>query len=305
MWALGICSMCFALVGLAEFALGADLVLWGTVPLPRGELRINGIAPDAIAFGFMCLWGAAVGLYLATRAKGPLEGSVALSIVGVQLAAALLTLNRQIPVILAPMLVGFVVLCKWRHRRALALALLVSAAIAVPAVGAKIMERYSTATSSTRDSSFALRYDKTVTAWEMLKANPWTGIGHNYFQYLHGQYRPIGKTVLMQDDWTQHHTVDLGYVQIATEYGIVGSAIWLMLIFALCGRLWRARALACRDGDTEMVNFTALLATLMIQLLASQTLQDTFGIVRTYILMGLIMGTAAWSAKRAGEDLPA
>ena len=41
----------------------------------------------------------------------------------------------------------------------------------------------------------------------------------------------------------------------------------------------------------------ALLAGLMMQLLVSQFLQDTFGVVRTYILMGLILGTAVWLAQ--------
>jgi hypothetical protein len=52
------------------------------------------------------------------------------------------------------------------------------------------------------------------------------------------------------------------------------------------------------------MNYTALLAGLVVQLLVSQFLQDTFGVVRTYILMGLILGTAVWlvqNRKRTSE----
>lgn len=298
LWSFAIISTAHTLVGLAEFVLRQDIILWGMRSFTRDDVRINGIARDAIQFGFNCCWGSLVSLWLLTRCRGLLDGALAATTGIIQLAAGLLTLNRQIPFILAAMLLAFVLLCRWEHRRKLALALAAGALLAIPALGWKLSQRFATATSEVRDASLGIRYDKAITGWEMLRQNPWTGIGHNYFQYVYRQYRPIGETVIMQDDWTRNHTVDLGYVQVAVEYGIVGGAFYLALLLALGASLWLARSRAIRAQDTAALNFTALLAALLVQHLVSQFLQDTFGVVRTYLLMGWIIGLPAWTLVR-------
>ncbi len=307
LWSIAVVSAAHTLVGFAEFVLRQDIVLWGMRPFPRDDVRINGIARDAIQFGFNCCWGGFVSLWLLTRCRGIFDGALAASTCVVQLAAALLTLNRQIPVILGAMLVVFVALCRWEHRRKLALALVAGALVAAPLVGWKLSERFATATSAVRDASLGIRYDKAITGWRMLAEHPMTGIGHNYFQFVYREYRPIGETVIMQDDWTRTYTVDLGYVQILVEYGAIGAVLYVLLMASLGLGLWRARSLAEGAGDTAAMNFHALLAALLVQHLVSQFLQDTFGVTRTYLLMGWIIGLGAWTLRAcdARGDAPA
>lgn len=301
LWTLFVSSIAICGIGYLEFVVGGDITLKGIEPMPRGAIRINGISRDAIQFGFNASWGGFIGLYLLTRVRGAILPQLVAVGTAVTLLAAVLTLNRQVPFILGAMLATFVFLCRWQYRRHLAVALIAGAAALTPVVGWKIFERIIQAQSHVGDPSFAIRYDKAMIGAEMIAANPLTGIGHNYFQYLYRDYRPIGKTVLIQDDWTSYHTVDLGYLQLVVEYGIIGAALWVVMILAFALMLRRARAFARRTGDGDMMNYTALLAGLVVQLLVSQFLQDTFGIVRTYILMGLILATAVWLAQhRAG-----
>lgn len=297
LWTLFVASILISGIGYLEFVVGGDITLHGIEPMPRGAIRINGIARDAIQFGFNASWGGFIGLYLMTRVRGAILPQLVAIGTAVTLLAAVLTLNRQVPFILAAMLVTFVFMCRWKFRRHLAVALVAGAIALTPVVGWKIIERIVEAQSHVGDPSFAIRYDKAMIGKQMIAENPLTGIGHNYFQYLYRQYRPIGETVLIQDDWTSYHTVDLGYLQLIVEYGIIGVTMWLALIAALFLMIRAARRGARASADEDMMNYTALLAGLMMQLLVSQFLQDTFGVVRTYILMGLILGTAVWLAQ--------
>lgn len=298
LWSFFLITIVGALLGFAELALRQDITFRG---LRRfGHLRINGLGADAIQFAFTMLWGGFIGLYLFLSSRGFLRlmclcGAVTLFL------ASLVTLNRQTPIILFAMLIVFAYLCRWRYRPLLFVGIFTVTALAVPLVGAKLAERWSTASSVTKDASLGVRYDKAITALEMVKAHPLVGVGHGNFRHLWPEYRPRGETVNLQDSWDTDIHVDLGYLQVLVEYGSIGLALYGVLVFGIGAALWRGLRIAKRIGDAELRNLFAMLCALFAQLCISMFIQDTFGIPRTNLLIGLIVASDLLARRRLAE----
>ncbi|MDX2175509.1 MAG: O-antigen ligase family protein [Candidatus Sumerlaeia bacterium] len=302
---LGI-AFAMGLVGLAEFALGLDFrTLPRYVTAWNGTPRINGMAKDSIQFGFINSYFALMGLYLLTTTVSKHLRLVYSGIVLVLAVASVLTLNRQTPFILGGMVAVFIALCRWEHRRLLAGGVLATALLLAPVVGVKLLERFQRAQSVRLDASLAQRHDNLTIAIEMVKANPLTGIGHNYYDHFWKQYRPVGETFAIQDTWQERFYIDLGYVQMITEYGLAGVSLWLLFVASLAWTWFRAYRTAKALDDRESINLLAALAALVAQVAVTMLMQDTFGTIRTYLLIGVLLGVAETVRRLAREPLEA
>lgn len=272
--------------GLMEFVLGVDVTPGG---IDGTTDRINGLAKDSIQYSFTALWSMALALFLFVEARNPFSkltyGTIALSFAFVALA----TFNRQTIPILAGMIVAFLLLIQYRWRPVLIGVLVVAAAVVTPFVAAQVIERFATARSVLMDHSLTMRHDKFQIASEMIAAHPVTGIGHNHFRYKWRRYMPLGgRLYVMHESPVPEHHIDLGYLQIVTEYGVLGALIFLLLIMSSFIYWYRLYKRSLRFPRTWHTNYLAAVAALFVQLLMSLTLQDTFTIPRTYILFGLL-----------------
>ncbi len=272
--------------GLIEFALGVDVTPSG---ITGATDRIDGLAKDSIQYSFTALWSMALALFLFVEARNPFSkltyGTIALSLAFV----ALITLNRQTPALLAGMIVVFLLLIRYRWRPLLIGALVLAAAAVSPLVVMQVVERFTTARAILMDHSLTMRHDKAQIAREMIAAHPVTGVGHNHFRHLWRQYTPLGgRLYVMHESMVEEHYIDLGYLQIVTEYGILGALIFLILIVSCFIYWYRLYKWSLRFPGTWHTNYLAAMAALFAQLLLSLLLQDTFTIPRTYILFGLL-----------------
>lgn len=293
-------------VGLAEFILGRDLFpqFSDFTAFEGATLRINGIAKNAIQFAFDCTWMLPWALVLHIESKSRAGKALSLAAMGYLIVLCLLTFNRQSPIIIAAMFAVGLPLIRYRYRTLLIVLLTLAAVAASPFVVDKIVSRFASIAADGRpDMSIAIRRDKLQAARLMIADHPWLGVGLNNFKDRWWQYTPPGELYVIQFEKGFTHYVDLGYLQIVTETGAVGSVMFLLIVGSTV-LLWvRMLRRAARLPDTFPRNATVAAGMVFIQLSMSMLLQDTFFIPRTYILYGLLLAVL-WMIREAEKEEP-
>lgn len=299
-WGFVIASFFLIIVpGMAELILGADITLQGI----RGSLRrVNGISVNAIVFAYYALWTIPLAAVLMVESRSPLARMALGVLILLLVFVSLMTLNRQTPIALFALVVVFIFFLKSRWRIYLTVMIVLVTIAAIPIAGAAILERFQRVHSVTADPSFAVRHDKLLIAIEMIKENFWTGIGHNYFRVTWNDYRPMGSLVFMQFVSQTEQYVDLGYVQIMTEYGAIGAFIALVLFIGTGVTIWKYYRISLRFENTWHTNFMAALAALFVHLLLALFIQDAFATPRTYIFYGML-GALCYSIHLKSKNL--
>jgi hypothetical protein len=274
--------------GLLELVLRKNITLAGI----GGDLqRVNGLSQNAIIYGFTAVWAVPLGTVLALEARSGFGRALAFCCVAALALMAVATLNRQTPIILAFVLLAFVLLTRSAYRMTMLGGMLAVGLLAAPLVGAKVVERFSTASDFRKDPSLAVRRDKALIAREMLRSHLWTGIGHNHFQVLFKRYRPKGELFILPYVLDRKHFIDLGVVQIVTEYGVIGATIVLLLFLASIAMFWRYYRHSRHFPETWWTNVMAGIGALFVQLFMSLLIQDTLVSPRTYMLYGIFFAT--------------
>ncbi len=297
---VAVTMLVLALPGLIEYVFRRDLVMWG---LRRYGGRVDGFSKNAVLFGQATVWAIPFALLLFVEARGAATRWAFATCALVLMFCAIVTLNRQTPIIMAAQLGTFLLLVRYRHRAALLATAIAGGLLALPLIVAKLGERFSTANSVIMDASLGYRHDKILVAMEMWKEHFWFGIGHDHFHLLWREYIPKGKLVLIFDG-VGRQWIDSGYIQIITEYGAIGAAIFVLLMLStalLCGVSY-ARSL--RLESSWNTNMLAAIAATFVQFLVANLISDAFIMPRTLFTFGLLFAcaTAVELARRAMRD---
>jgi len=281
-------------IGAVEFVLRRDLFAqFSDNTLHAGNLRINGISRNAIQFAFNACWALPWALFLFAEAMTPLRRRLAFCALLWLAGLALLTANRQTPFIVAGMLaVGLFFLRARGRGRLIAFFAIVALAVS-PFLAARLAKRFGgVAEHGGRDISLAGRVDKVGIAFNMIERDPWFGIGLDNFKFRWYESRTVGEQYRLHFDKGMPQYIDLGYLQIVTETGVVGAALFALLI-GTSFLLWlRGRRRARALPDTYSLNLHAVLAMGFAQLLVSLAIQDTFFMPHTYLLFGLLFAAS-------------
>ncbi len=277
-------------VGLFEFIFRRDFFAgFSDNTLYEDNLRINGVAKNAIQFAFTSTWVLPWALLLHIESKTKAGKAWSLAGMLFLITLCLMTFNRQTPIILAAMFSMGLFLVRYKHRAVL-LGVMCAIALAIsPLVITKIATRVMNIGGEGRpDISLSVRVDKVVVAKDMISDYPWFGIGLNNFKDRWKSYTPPGELYRIHYDTDVTHYVDLGYLELLVETGIVGCILFIMLAISTFFVWQRGFHHASRLDDTFYRNAFAALFMGYVQLGLSMFLQDTFFIPRTYLLFGFL-----------------
>jgi O-antigen ligase len=299
LWMILLLSSAFALLGFVEFFTGMDINprgRWGMVPMRQN--RIDGVSQNSIMFAYNNLWAAGVGLYLAFESREKWQRGLAAGLTAFLLLTALLTLNRQTPLILLFMMIAALSLFRHRMVRPLTLAFVVVGLLLAPFLAVQLGKRLQVTGSLTHDPSYALRRDKSLVMKEMIRRHTWFGIGIGAFPEVWPRY-------LTEELWflqyvkPRVHYPDMGYFQVLAETGVVGFGLQGLLVGLLAHGLWRRRRQALEGGSRAVANLCAALMVLLVHFLVTQLMQDIFFFSRSWWLFAMSLVVIA----RPDEDL--
>lgn len=284
-----------SLVGLAEFAIGRDLFPeFSDNTVYSFNLRINGISKNAIQFAFCLTWVLPWALLLHIEGRKPWMRRSALMAMGLIVVLCLLTRNRQSPIIIAAMLAFGLPLVRYARKGRLIGALVLAGVAVAPLVVAKLIERFLEFGGEGRpDMSLMIRRDKFLAAKQMIAESPWTGIGLNNFKDRWWGYRQPGDMFAILYEKGYPHHVDMGYLQILVETGVIGTLFFLLIVLTTVVLWWGTYRAACRFENSFHQNALVAAAMGFVQVGLSMVLQDTFFIPRTYFLFGLLFAVVA------------
>jgi O-antigen ligase len=279
-----------SVVGLLEYILRRDLFpQFSDNRLWLHDFRINGISRNAIQYAFNLAWALPWALFLHIEAKGGATRRLALIAIAYMVVLCLLTRNRQSPVIIGAMLLWGGLLIRYQYRARLLAVMALCGLLVAPFIAMKLAERFfSPHAPAGRDMSLTIRRDKLLAAQRMIVEHPWTGIGLNTFKDKWWDYRARGRTYVIHAEKGNQHFVDLGYVQILVETGIVGVVLFAGIVIATLLLWWRTLQRARRLEDTFAYNGLVAASMGFVQLGLSMFLQDTFFFPQTYLLFGLL-----------------
>ena len=273
-----------------ELFLGRDITLKGV----GGPLaRINGLSTNAIIFAFCALFAIPFAGALALSARQLPARLFFGAAAGVLVLVALLTFNRQTPIVFLGMYVTFIFFVRVPNRTWLIVPLIVGGLAIGPSIGGKIMDRIGETANVRRDYSFAHRYDKIMVATRIVAENPWLGIGHNYYKDRWSDYVRPGEMRLLHYMKGSPQFIDLGYLQILTEYGIVGLGLFLLVMGGSIVLLLKYHRVSRALPDPWWTNVFAALAALTAQQLLSLLVMDSFVTPRTYLYYGVLFAACA------------
>lgn len=280
--------------GLAEFVLRRDLFpQFSDNTLHAHSLRINGISRNAIQFAFNACWAMPWALFLFAESRTAARRRLALAALAFLAVLALLTFNRQTPFIVAGMMAVGLFFLRAKGRGRIAAFLVLCGLALAPFVATRLVARFQgDADHGSRDISLAGRVDKIGIASNMIRDEPWFGVGLDNFKFHWYERRTVGEQFRLHFDKGTPQYVDLGYLQIVTETGIVGACMFALLIASSFALWLRGRRRAQALPDTFVFNAHAALAMGFAQLLASMAIQDTFFMPHTYLLFGLLFAAA-------------
>ncbi len=300
-WLVILITAMSSAVGLAEFLTGLDMSFggaWQTRPLLPP--RINGLSQNAIMFAYNSLWAFPAGLYLFLHSRWPWQRNVAGMITLFIVAMALLTLNRQTPLVLFAMLVTGALVLRHRIVRPLTVGLIVIGLLASPYIVQKMGERVTRAGEAVKDPSYALRRDKFRIMKEMVARHPVFGVGLGSFPVVWPEYMPENLWFLQLQRPSLQYP-DLGYMQMMAESGIVGFALDLAILGAGAVLLLKRRRRALQAGNFAVVNLCGILLILVVHVTIKQLIQDVFFFQRSWWLYAMIVVVSRYPDERLAE----
>lgn len=288
LWVFLLISTAITSIGALEFIFRVQLFSqFSETTLSDGNFRINGISKNAIQYAFNATWVIPAVLFLHLQTPSKFLRTLTMVVILFLITCCLITFNRQTPIILGSMLFVGTLLIRYKYRTRLLVMFFLLASLVTPFVVGKILERYNNIGGGRPDVSIAVRYDKFLVAREIMKDHWLLGIGINNFQDYWFEYKPKGELYQIHTDPEHEYYIDLGYVQLFTETGAVGTVLFLLILgLSLIAWLNAYRA-SLRHEDSTHTNLFAFLAMNFVQLLMSMLIQDTFFTPHTYLLFFL------------------
>ncbi|MBX7246755.1 MAG: O-antigen ligase family protein [Candidatus Sumerlaeaceae bacterium] len=288
-WIVTLLSFGAALGGLVEAI--QNNVLSAFTGRWTGSVRIQGTAPNSIVFAWNLLYSFPFAFLLYSELRTGSLRKVALLMGMFALFISLLTFNRQTIVMVFVMLALSAMVFVYRNRNTLLAIVAAAAVVGGATVAPLVAKRIFTVTTLERDPSFLERRDSYILGMEMFSHHPVFGVGFGSFPAVYRSYLPEDYTTY----YAQYHAPnrlkfpDMGYLALLAETGIVGLGIFLGLMSFLVRRAWTLRKWALARGDTFAANYSSLVLALLVFILMTSGIQDTFLYVRVWIVLGLAL----------------
>lgn len=118
--------------------------------------------------------------------------------------------------------------------------------------------------------------------WDSFLESPWLGQGPGSAQYFVG---------LVSPQWAHPHN---DYLRLLHDYGILGTSLWVIGLFAFWRTTARSLAAPAVSSGEARIHLTALLATISLSLvmLTDNPLVYYFAMMPLAIIMGVSLGRA-------------
>ena len=291
LWIILILTFLSSLVGVAEIVLQRD-VFGSSRGVWQGMFRINGLAPNAIYFGYNLLFAFPFGYYLFISHKERLSGWIALWLSLFIVFLSLFTFNRQTIIIIAFTFFLVALLFRDVYSRTLLIGLAIAGIIILPFVAGRLVSRLATLGDITRDFSYMQRRDSFLIACEMLKKKPLTGVGLGSYHKVWEEYYPENTQVAQYLPGAEKYP-DLGYMQVLTEGGIIGFMLFIYALFTFLKYLITMRRDALHKGENDWAHFIgSIIVGFLIFILLTFT-QDTFLYARVWFFYGIVLSLAS------------
>lgn len=254
-------------------------------------VRIQGTAKNSVVFGWNMLFAVPFAFLLYGENRTPFFRNLALALALAVIAAATLTFNRQVYVVIALSVGLAAVLFRFPNRRVLLLGVAALAVLGSVTVFPMILKRLLTVAEIGKDVSFLERRDSFLMGAQMFRENPLFGVGFGSYPYVWKQYIPEGiPTFFVQyQEATRKRYPDFGYMALLAETGITGFSMFLFLLGFTARQAWRLRREALHRGLLFPANFASMILVLVLHVGATSAIQDTFLYTRVWVLHGVAL----------------
>jgi O-antigen ligase len=147
------------------------------------------------------------------------------------------------------------------------------------------------------DNSLQGRASQNLTGWEMFKRNPVLGVGLNNFSYLYPQYsKEIGLAPNASSRALHNH-----YLEVATETGIIGLAVFLSLIWHAFRPVARVRREFLEAGQPDYAHIVMGLTVGFIGYLIAAAFVPSSFPRYFYLLLGIMYALPAVAERVRNE----
>lgn len=278
-----------ATFGFYEFFSGNDILV-KTRARWEGTFRINGASANAIVYGQLLIFTLPFGYYLFTEMRNVIFKLIALGLTLFILLVSVLTLARQVVIILILQLFIIPVLFKSRSSPVFLILLLVAALLSAPYVGYKITRRMETLKTEQlrRDRSLLVRLDAIKVGKKIFAQKPLFGIGLGAFPTRWGKYAGFD-TFSLHLERVDKIYPDCTYNQLISETGLIGFILALTLYLGVAATAWKKRRLALRQSNISLANCSSIVLVLILVILVKNFIVDTFLETRTWMLFAMTM----------------
>jgi len=252
---------------------------WGS------SIRLKGTAPNSVVFAWNMLYAFPFAFFLFSELRSRYTRPIAILFGLLPVGAAAVTFNRQTYVLTAVIVALCSVLFIYRNR-----AILLGGVIALGTLGAftimpLIIKRFLTVTDISKDYSYLERRDSYLMALEMIKSSPIFGIGFGSYSKVWSQYIPEDYSTYYAQyrGGTVEKFMDMGYMAITAETGIIGLLLFLSILILILVRGIKYWKNARNAGDHFARNLSSLVLVLLSMVAITSLIQDTFLYTRVWI----------------------
>lgn len=288
-WIILIVTFCHALIGFYEYFAGVD-VLVTTRAKWMGTFRINAASPSAVVYGHFLLFAFPFGYYLFSESRNPTFRLVALLLSLFIIFVSILTLSRQVMIILALQVVLIPLLFRNRYSKIFLIIVIAFGVLSSPYIAHTIARRLETlkVQNLRRDRSVLARSDALKVGGRILKDKPLFGIGLGSFSTSWAEYSAFD-TFMIHFGTMQRVYTDCTYNQLIAETGLIGLAFALSIYLGVIILTIRHRKKALTEQNRMLINFTSIVLVLIASLLIANIVEDTFLAFRSWLIYAFVL----------------
>lgn len=288
-WIITILTFFAAVSGMLEAveknALASFTGRWGST------VRIKGTAKNAVVYAWGLLFAFPFAFLLFAEMRTTLLRFLALAMGLFTMFIAILTFNRQTIAAIGVVLLLCAFLFRYRNRKTFMAIVLAAAGVGVVTVLPMVLLRLGTVANVRRDVSYLERHDNLLIGLEMFRHHPFFGIGLGSFPVVWRCYIPPDYSTFFAQyfDQSMMRFPDFGYLQLLSETGLVGLALFSGTAIFLFVRAWKLRRLALHANDSFVLNFTSAMLVSLAFIVLTTAIQDTFLYVRVWVFFGIAL----------------
>lgn len=293
-WIILVVTFAHALIGFFEFFSGID-VLVPTRARFMGRFRINAASPSAVVYGHYLIFAFPFGYYLFTELKNTKIRLLALCMTLFVIFVSVLTLSRQVIIILAFQFFLIPFLFKDRFSKIFLVIVVLLGLISTPYIAQQIVQRFKTerAGGLMRDRSVISRSDAFKVMKRIVQQKPLFGIGLGSFPTRWSEYVGFDTYALHLDKRYEAYT-DCTYTQLLAETGIIGFILGLLIYLSVVMIAFKKRRDGIRQKDETLVRFSSAILMLIFALLIGNIAEDTFLGLRSWLICTLVLVLQKW-----------